>query len=110
MAVADVIRRRTQQVTLSRPSAAVITDGYAAPGTPTVSTIAAHVQPLQPQEVRDLPPGQNATDWRNVWSETELKINDQVTVDGLVLTVKRDEFWKEGTFYRVQATITRDQI
>jgi len=108
MAIVDVIRKRVRTATLSRSAAAVITDGYAAPGAATTSEIDVHDQPLTPEEIRNLPPGQNATDWRNIWSETQLILRDRVTVGGKTYTVQRDEFWREGPFYHVQAVVTED--
>ena len=110
MAVVDVVRARAKPLQLERPGATINTDGFATKGAPVVSTIEAHAQPLSPQEVRDLEPGQNATAWRNIWSEEEMRVSDVITSLGKKYTVKRIEFWPEGNFYRAQGVITEDVI
>lgn len=110
MPIVDVIRKRVRTATLERPGATVRTSGYAAEGVPTTSEIEAHVQPLSPQELRSLPPGQNGTDIRNVWSETELKRRDYITIDSKRMLIDSVEYWPEGPFYRARAVITEDVL
>ena len=92
MAVVDVVRSRVKTLALERPGATVNTDGFATKAAPVVSTIEAHAQPLSPKEIRDLEPGQNATDWRNIWSEEEMFLSDVITSLGKKYTIKRVEF------------------
>lgn len=108
MAVVDVVRARVKTLVLERPGATINTDGFATKAAPVVSTIEAHAQPLSPQEVRDLEPGQDATEWRNIWSEEEMLMSDVITSAGKKYTVKRVEYWEEGLFYRAQGVITED--
>ena len=110
MAVVDAVRARTKTLQLERPGITVNTDGFATKAVPAVSTIEAHAQPLSPKEVRDLEPGQNATAWRNIWSETEMKVSDVITSSGKKYTIKRVEYWEEGLFYRAQGVITEDLL
>ena len=109
MAVIEVIRRRAVTLSIQRPVAAVITDGFAVPGTPQVVTVRGYHQPLSPREVRNLPPGQDASDWRNIWSEDEVLIRDRVTLGAEVFTVERVERWPEGPHWKSQAVIVKDQ-
>lgn len=110
MAVVDVVRARATTLQVERPGGTVNTDGFATKAAPVISTIEVHAQPLSPKEVRDLAPGQNATDWRNFWSEEEIKISDVITSVGKKYTIKRVEFWPEGEFYRAQGVITEDLL
>ena len=111
MPVKDVIRRRQINVTLSRPASKAVSKGFAQPATLTTSTIKAHVQPLSPKEKRDLPPGQNAIDWRNFWSYlSDLKINDRITTGGVTYLIKNVIFWDEGEFYQAQGSKVSDTI
>ncbi len=111
MSVKSVIIRRQKAVSRSRPGAAIRAGGYAKKGIPTVTTIQAHVQPLSPKEIRDLPPGQNAVDWRNVWSTTDdLLINDTITTGGVSYRLKNAIFWEEGEFYQAQGSKVSDTI
>jgi len=112
MAVVEVVRVRAKPCIRERPGATVRNEGYAAKGTPVPTDIQAHIQPLSAQEIRDLPPGQNAIDWRNIWSESDLALNDRITraTGGDTFTVKRTEYWEEGQFYRAAAVIVRDTV
>ena len=110
MAVVDAVRSRAKTLVLERPGVTVNIDGFATKAAPTVSTIEAHAQPLSPQEVRDLPAGQNSTDWRNIWSEEEIILSDVITSLGKKYTIKRVEYWEEGLFYRAQGVKTEDNL
>lgn len=109
MAVVDVIRRRGRTRIVERPSQATLVDGYAVPGTPTKHKVFATDQPLSGAEIRNLPPGQNATDWRNVWSDAELKLLDSIVLSDGNYTVERLMQWAEGVFWHVQVVRVRDQ-
>lgn len=110
MAVVDVVRARAKTLILERPGATVNVDGFATKADPTASTIEAHAQPLSPQEIRDLPSGQDAMAWRNIWSEEEMIISDVITSVGKKYTIKKVEFWPEGEFYRAQGVVTQDVL
>jgi len=110
MPVIDVIRSRAQTYQLIRPGTATLNQGYAVEAAPTIIPTDAHIQPLTPKQIRDLPPGQNATDWRNIWSEQEMRISDRITENGVTFTVKTIEYWEEGQFYHATAVITLDTL
>ena len=111
MPVKDVIRKRQINVTLGRPASKTVAGGYAQAAALSTSTIKAHVQPLSPKEKRDLPPGQNAIDWRNVWSYlSELKINDRITTGGVTYLIKNVIYWDEGEFWQAQGSKVSDTI
>jgi len=110
MAVVDAVRSRVKTLVLERPGATVNIDGFASKADPSTSTIAAHAQPLSPQEIRDLPAGQDATGWRNIWSEEQMFLSDVITSLGKKYTIKRVEYWPEGEFYRAQGVITEDNL
>jgi len=110
MAVVDVVRARAKTLQLERPGVSVVSDGFATKGAPVITTIEAHAQPLSPKEIRDLEPGQDATVWRNIWSEFEMRISDEITSAGKKYTIKRVEYWEEGLFYRAQGVITEDVL
>lgn len=111
MSVKSVIIRRQKPVQRSRPGVETNVGGFIQKATPTTTTIQAHVQPLSPKEIRDLPPGQNAIDWRNVWSATDdLLINDVITVGGISYRLKSAIFWEEGEFYHGQGSKVSDTI
>lgn len=111
MSVKSVIIRRQKSVTRSRPGAVTISDGKGQKASPSVTIIQAHVQPLSPKQIRDLPPGQNAIDWRNVWSTTDdLLINDVILSKGISYRLKSAIFWEEGEFYSAQGSKVSDTI
>jgi hypothetical protein len=111
MSVKSVIIRRQKPVQRSRPGAETNVGGFIQKATPTTTTIQAHVQPLSPKEIRDLPPGQNAIDWRNVWSTTDdLLINDVITTGGISYRLKSAIFWEEGEFYHGLGSKVSDTI
>ena len=111
MSVKSVIIRRQKSVQRSRPGAETNVDGFIQKATPATKTIQAHVQPLSPKEMRDLPPGQNAIDWRNVWSTTDdLLINDVITVGGVAYRLKSAIYWEEGEFWHAQGSKVFDTL
>jgi hypothetical protein len=62
------------------------------------------------EQLRNLPPGQNSSDWRNVWSMQQLLIKDRIQIDGQWFIVQREEEWVEGQFWHGQASIIRDTL
>lgn len=107
MSEADVIRRRGRPYTVQRPTV-TYTDGYALPGTPVSLTIFAHVQTLSGEELRNLPPGQNSSDYRIVWSLNELNVRDIITIDAETYTVQRVSPWPnhwQGVVTKVRDTL-----
>jgi hypothetical protein len=112
MSVKSVIIRRQKPIQRSRPGVATIVDGKGHKPTPTTTTIQAHVQPLNPKQIRDLPPGQNAIDWRNVWTvePSDILINDVITTGGISYRLKSAIFWEEGEFYQAQGSKVSDTL
>ena len=112
MSVKSVIIRRQKAVQRSRPGTEANVGGFIQKATPTTTTIQAHVQPLSPKEIRDLPPGQNAIDWRNVWTvePNDILINDVITAGGIQYRLKGAIFWEEGEFYQGRGSKVFDTI
>lgn len=110
MAIKNVVIRYQKPVSLARPNASSVLAGYAQPGTDTTTTIQAAVQPLSAKELRDLPPGQNAIDWRNFWSLSELRIKDKITVGGITYRLKNAVYWPEGEFWQGQGSKVSDTL
>lgn len=108
MSAVDVIRRRAKAYILSRPGAATITDGIATAGAATSINIKAVVQQMTSKDLRNLPPGQNAGEWINIWSEDEMKLNDEIPFRGVNFTIQRISLWEDGPFYIANANHTFD--
>lgn len=107
MTVHSVIRKNAVDLTLVRR---VVTHvgGYAK-DTDTSSTVKGVIQPMSPKELRNVPEGQNTLEWRNVWSETELRNRDLITdPEGNQFTLQSVEFWREGIFYKATAVEAGD--
>ena len=109
MAVSDVIRRRAIPFTVVRRVRSVVINGFRSSETAPVSGITGHIQPLTPEELRNLAEGQNSLARYNVWSLSELKNTDQVS-DGSAptLILQAVEYWKEGPFYHALGSIVDD--
>lgn len=101
----EVIRRYGRRYLLERPQDDTITDGYAVKNAPKKLNIFAHAQPLSPKELRNLAPGQNASDWRNLWSIDEVFLRDRIHIDGKIFTLQTEATWSEGGFWH--ATVSR---
>lgn len=110
MAISNLIKRHQEAVTLTRPGAQTVSGGYAQEGTPGVFIIQAVAQQLQSKDLRNLPPGQNATDWRNFWSLVELKIKDKITIAGQTFTLQSVSDWPQGGFYSAQGSKVSDTL
>lgn len=108
MSVVDVIRRRYEDVTLTRRTGQTIASGIVSDTAQDVSVIQAHVQQANSSDMESLPEGQRTQDWRVVWSETTLQDADLLTIDAVVYKVMTVEFWDQGPFYKAMATIVDD--
>lgn len=106
----DVIKRHGRKLAVQTPKAKTITDGYAIDNGSTQRYVIGTIQPLSPKELRNMPEGQNAADWRNVWSVSELLLRDRVQIDSQWYTVQRVEFWDEGKFWKAQVTRAIDKL
>ena len=102
--VLDVIRSRAKALTINRPGAATVADGYMGDAAATAIPVQAVVQPMQPRELRNMPEGQSALSWLVLWSESELRVRDQFDRGGQTYTIQRIEDWSDdGGFYRAAA-------
>ncbi len=110
MPAIELIRRRAKSYTLTRPGTATIVDGIATPPAATNIDIEAVQQPMTAKELRNLPPGQNAGEWRNIWSEYEMKLADMITINNLPFTVQRVTLWEDGPFFIANANRTEDVL
>ena len=93
MSVVDVIRRRYEDVTLTRRSGQTITDGIVSDTNQDISVIQAHVQQASKKALENLPEGQRTTDDRVFWTETVLQAADLLTVGGITYKVQTNEDW-----------------
>ena len=105
----QVIRKYQITLSLLRPGAETRSDGIPTRAAGTPQDFIAHIQPLTPQEIRHLPEGEDARNWRNVWvidglNAVEPQINDEITDpdDGQTLIVQKVEHWREGGFRKAQ--------
>ncbi len=110
MPVTDVIRRRVKKYNLTRRGTGAIVDGISTPGATFVLEIDAHQQPMTAKELRNLPPGQNSGEWRNVWTEDNIRITDQIDIAGLIFTVQRVTLWDDGPYYLANVNRTEDTV
>jgi len=110
MTIRDVVSRHSKRYTVHRPTPATVTDGFAVAATPDTFVVKAHVQPLSPKELRNLEPGQNGSDWRNVWCLSLLKLRDRIKIESQWYTVQREETWVEGEFWHVQVVRAMDTL
>jgi hypothetical protein len=112
MPVLDVITRRAKKRPVLRPPVGprTVVDGYQAPAQPSTFDANIYPQPLSHREVRNLPEGQNASDWRTLWSDKELKLLDRVNVDGDFFTVESVAKWPEGNFWIAHAVRVIDRL
>lgn len=110
MSAVNVIRRRVKKYNLTRAAVPTIVDGISTPGTPTTTEIDAYQQPMTAKELRNLPPGQNSGEWRNIWSEIQMKLTDVMDINGLPFTVQKVVLWEEGPFYIANANHTEDVL
>lgn len=108
MSAVDVIRRRVKKYNLVRRGAATIAEGIATSGASTTTEIDAYQQPMTAKELRNLPPGQNSGEWRNVWTEYGIKLTDEIIINGLNFTIQRISLWEDGPFYIARANRTED--
>lgn len=109
MRAADVVRRHARRMKVLRLQPDVVVDGYQQQTTQTIMALIS-VQPLSGQDVRNLPPGQNSTDWLRVWSDRELKTLDRLTVNGELFTVESLLDWSaEGKFWHGRVVRVRER-
>jgi hypothetical protein len=110
MAAVDVIRRRGRQVIVNRPRAPVVTNGFLVDADPQRFKLTVVEQPLSGEELRNLDPGQNALDWRNVWADGELALRDTLELADGIYTVQRLLPWIEGKFTHAQVARAVDEL
>ena len=89
------VRKRTDQQ--------VVVDGIATSPKDSAVAFKGAIQPLTPRDLRHLPEGQDARDIRNIWTSTELFVNDEIDDGGEIFVVQSVVFWREGQFFKVTA-------
>ncbi len=109
MPAVDVIKRRVKKYDLIRKGPPVIVDGISSRPT-TTTEIDAYHQPMSPKELRNLPPGQNSGEWRNVWTEYPVKLTDEIDLNGILFVIQKAELWEDGPFYIANAVYTEDVL
>ncbi len=110
MSAVDVIRRRGRKYNLIRRGVATIVDGIATPAADVITPILAYHQPMTAKDLRNLPQGQNAGEWRNVWTEYAAKLTDKIDLNGIPYTVQRIALWQDGPFYILNVNYTEDVL
>lgn len=107
--VVDLLRFHAVTLDIERPGAQTLSGGYASEASPTQLQFDGVIQPLSPIELHNLPEGQGTLEWRNVWSETEIRIRDRITHGSKVYTVHNlENRMDEGGFYKAQAVRSDD--
>jgi hypothetical protein len=91
----------THTVTVQRPHASTFdTNGKASAQTFTTFTARASVQPVTGDDIARLPEGINPTGLVTIYSPTELKVRDRVTVPGRgAYEVERMRPWADSGNY-----------
>lgn len=109
-AAAEAIRANARKREVARPAVPTVVDGYAVPGASERLFMDMVVQPMSPKELRNLPPGQNTLDWRNIWSLCEVKLRDVVKLRDGNFVVQSVVFWEDGDFWKATASRVLDQL
>lgn len=99
--ITKVIRKRAKAVTRLRPGATTTVNGYRTSAAPASDPIQAHIQPMSPKELRNVPEGQNTMEWVSVWSLFDLQENDKIVDGGKTYEVQR--FKDRGDFFKAEA-------
>jgi hypothetical protein len=96
---------KTGTYSVSRPGADTWTAGLRSEGAPTVFTADMSIQPISGRDLRALPEGRRVEDARAVWSSTELRVGDTITISDEPFEVYRvqDHTVIEASFYRAWA-------
>lgn len=99
----EAIRELAVALSFKRPTRAgkkVIDGRSKTPLAASVDFVGA-VQPVDPRKLRHLPEGQDARDIRVIFTETELRVGDEVIDQSELFIVQEAEFWREGEFFEV---------
>ena len=104
MSVLGTIRKRSSTQPLIRSMGSTVIDRVNTPNTPLTTTIDVHIQPLSDKELRNVPEGQNTLEWVNIWSVSEIKNKDVISI----YTVQKVKYWAEGPFWKAQAVKVTD--
>ncbi len=111
--IAQVISRRAIDIDITRRTG---TGGFDASGYPviddTVINIRGHIQPMSPEELQNLPAGQNSLGWVVVWTLDDVEIADRITDPdtGRNYRVEKVEFWRETPHWEARAVRTDDDL
>lgn len=110
MPAVNVIKRKAKPYVITRPGAEALVDGISTPAAGSNIDIEAVIQQMTAKELRNLPPGQNSGEWITIWSETLMKLRDQVTYGSILYTIQRVAYWEDGPFYIANANRTEDVL
>ena len=75
------------------------TNGITAPQYTAFSEIQAVIQPLNENELRNVPEGQNQLDWKKIWSRSILYNKDVVVYQGNEYELQKTTIWDETPYY-----------
>jgi len=86
-----------RQVTRFDPGSTQTVDGFVSRGTPDQIEIQAAVMPLTTREIRNLPEGEDARNWRLLltFDPLGIELNDEVKIGTIRYSVQRVEDWSE---------------
>lgn len=101
--VQEVVKDFAVAVSLYRPGAVQTNEGYENRAAGTTVTIQSVIQPIDPKTLARLPEGERATDWRQLWSLTQLKLNDEVTYGDIWVIEKINDWTEAGNFWNALA-------
>jgi hypothetical protein len=93
---------KTGTYAVSRPGADTYAAGIRTAGAPTAFNADMSIQPISGRDLRAMPEGIRAEDARAVWSSTELRVGDVITISGEPYAVHRVQTHAvlEPPFYR----------
>lgn len=99
----------TGSYTVTRPTASSYTNGRLnAPSTSTF-VINASVQPASGRDLQRLPEGQRSSEIKSIFTMTELRLTDVVTIGSSTYQVQHVERWADsGNFFKALALKTGD--
>ena len=107
MSIASVILKNADKYAVRRVKKRADESGYSKEITVSKFTIKASIQPMQANELRNMPEGQNHLDWQNIWSLDEFKNGDKITYLGEELEIQKAQFYKTRRGNHYQGSFVR---
>lgn len=84
-------------------------NGYAVKTYAASATFEAVIQPLRPDELRNMPEGQNNLDWLKIYSLTSVALKDLITYRGFDYEIQKIAIFEDlGPHYRAYAVKVKD--